>query len=1126
MKIKALKNLLKIGNWKLEITLLALLIFVFMPKAVDAALIIQAPKYIGLTNGLVGYWSFDGKDMAGAAPPHPPGKAHKRPPPNGPTRAIGKIGQGLSFDGVDDVIDAGTNITPKANGISGSAWVNMLGVADIANDDRVVMSLWTTGSTGNFNFGVGDYGLANDNRLSFTANPDDTWPNVLSTGTINLNGWQHIAFTYDGSNVRFYFNGTLDSSPVFSTSLLTTAGQRFVLGNVNLTNTDNNFQGYLDDVRVYNRALSGDEIKRLYKIGATLKINTSINNDSLTRELVGYWSFDGKDMAGVTAYDRSGNANNGTLTNGPTRAQGKIGQGLDFNAGSQKSILSTDFSSTQGSGNFYYQYFDTSYHNMTYNAADSCWTYDGNPVGAGNEYLRVCSNGVSHPGGTLGDAAVTWQAPSTQSVYYKAVLSDGDGGGGDGIVFKILNNSTELSSNTYANGFTEQTLTGSVSMTAGDQLHFRINKNANNDYDGTNLAIYVYPGGVADDYVNMGDVNALDGISHMTISAWAKPSALYPFVNVVSKSETGGGGIVILTDGSIDGCSGDSRNVIVAVAGECGYTTSNFLQAGTWGLWTMVYDGTQTGDSSRMKFYFNGVEQSLSFFGSVPATTASNAYNLRIGADSANNHISNFIGSIDDIRIYTRALSADEIKRLYKIGGTFKINTTLPSAKLSLEIPGLVGYWSFDGPDMVATSTGSAALDRSGNNKAGFLVGADGASCPGGGTKTVTTAGTFTFPTSWSGFEACVTATAEVWGGGGAGAGGTTDDSGGYSGGGGGAYAKKTSIAVSNGVTYNGKVGSAGTGSTGAGTAGGDSWFNDDGSATVCSDSGASVCAKGGKGGSGATSNGLGGEQVGNTGSIGGTINAGGNGGDGVAVDAMGAGGGGGGAGDANPGGTGVDGQNPCVAGTAGSGGSTGGGNGGAGGACGEANGVAGTAPGGGGGGAEVDDSTNHSGGAGSAGKAIISFEALAGTTGSAPKLDIGRVGQGLEFNGTNSYISVGNAGSVGTIAFWIKVASTTASQKIIDIDGTDMIETNSSSVVTATSFPVGTTVWLDGSTASATLTSGWHHVAITSSGVTASDMDIGRAASSYCGCKIDDVRIYDRALTAYEIKRLYNLGR
>src|SRR3990167_9215007 len=275
MKIKALKNLLKIGNWKLEITLLALLIFVFMPKAVDAALIIQAPKYIGLTNGLVGYWSFDGKDMAGVTAYDRSGNANNGTLTNGPTRAIGKIGQGLSFDGVNDVIDAGTNITPKVNNISGSAWVNMLGVADIANDDRVVMGLWTAGSTGNFNFGVGDYTLANDNRLQFVANPDDTWPSALSTGTINLNGWQHIAFTYDGANVRFYFNGTLDSSPAFSTSLLTTAVQRFVLGNVNLTSTDDNFQGYLDDVRIYNRALTPAEIP-LKIIIRTRKININL----------------------------------------------------------------------------------------------------------------------------------------------------------------------------------------------------------------------------------------------------------------------------------------------------------------------------------------------------------------------------------------------------------------------------------------------------------------------------------------------------------------------------------------------------------------------------------------------------------------------------------------------------------------------------------------------------------------------------------------------------------------------------------------------------------------------------------------------------------------------------------
>jgi len=268
--INSKRNAFKISNLKFGYYLgfrILILGFLLLPSAASAALIIQAPKYIGLNSGLVGYWSFDGKDMAGVTAYDRSGNANNGTLTNGPVRAIGKIGQGLSFDGVNDVIDAGTNITPKVNGISGSAWVNMLGVADIANDDRVVMALWTAGSTGNFNFVVGNYTPANDDHLLFVANLDDTWPAVQSTGTINLNGWQHIAFTYDGANVRFYFNGTLDSSPAFSTSLLTTAGQRFVLGNVNLTSTDDNFQGYLDDVRIYNRALTPAEILRLYNLG-------------------------------------------------------------------------------------------------------------------------------------------------------------------------------------------------------------------------------------------------------------------------------------------------------------------------------------------------------------------------------------------------------------------------------------------------------------------------------------------------------------------------------------------------------------------------------------------------------------------------------------------------------------------------------------------------------------------------------------------------------------------------------------------------------------------------------------------------------------------------------------------
>src|SRR3989344_9317378 len=93
--------------------LLSFLIFAFwvLPfKAAEAALIIQAPKYIGLTNGLVGYWSFDGKDMAGVTAYDRPGQGNNGTLTNGPTRAIGKIGQGLSFAGSNDSVAIGTPV--------------------------------------------------------------------------------------------------------------------------------------------------------------------------------------------------------------------------------------------------------------------------------------------------------------------------------------------------------------------------------------------------------------------------------------------------------------------------------------------------------------------------------------------------------------------------------------------------------------------------------------------------------------------------------------------------------------------------------------------------------------------------------------------------------------------------------------------------------------------------------------------------------------------------------------------------------------------------------------------------------------------------------------------------------
>ena len=113
------------------------------------------------------------------------------------------------------------------------------------------------------------------------------------------------------------------------------------------------FDGSIDDVRVYNRALTATEVAGLYQSGLA-KINSSQSPGTLSQGLVGWWTMDGADTvwssptAGVE-YDRSGNGNTGTLTN-MTRSGsptvGKIGQALKFD-GTDQLYDATDVSASE-----------------------------------------------------------------------------------------------------------------------------------------------------------------------------------------------------------------------------------------------------------------------------------------------------------------------------------------------------------------------------------------------------------------------------------------------------------------------------------------------------------------------------------------------------------------------------------------------------------------------------------------------------------------------------------------------------------------------------------------------------------------------------------------------------------
>lgn len=135
-----------------------------------------------------------------------------------------------------------------------------------------------------------------------------------------------------------------------------------------------------------------------------------------------------------------------------------------------------------------------------------------------------------------------------------------------------------------------------------------------------------------------------------------------------------------------------------------------------------------------------------------------------------------------------------------------------------------------------------------------------------------------------------------------------------------------------------------------------------------------------------------------------------------------------------------------------------------------------------------------------------------------------GKTGQGLNFDGVDEYVTAGNvSSSVKTVSFWMKTTNTT--KKIIDLNATATIET-SGGTITANNF-TSPTIYVNGAVSSTITANTWYHVAITTdTAINANAVDIGRISTGYFPGVIDDVRLYNRALSAGEITQLYNLGR
>ena len=135
-----------------------------------------------------------------------------------------------------------------------------------------------------------------------------------------------------------------------------------------------------------------------------------------------------------------------------------------------------------------------------------------------------------------------------------------------------------------------------------------------------------------------------------------------------------------------------------------------------------------------------------------------------------------------------------------------------------------------------------------------------------------------------------------------------------------------------------------------------------------------------------------------------------------------------------------------------------------------------------------------------------------------------GKYNSAIDFNGTSTYIDgFGALGNIKAVSFWIKADNLT--NYMMDLNGTQTI-TVSSGTILANNF-TSPTIYVDGGISSTLADTNWHHIAIiTDTDVNASAVVVGKVGANYFDGVLDDVRIYNYACVADEIRADYNAGK
>ena len=199
-------------------------------------------------SGCVGFWSFD--EGAGSVANDYSGNGNTGLLVNGPTWVDGVKGKALDFNLVSSyVLTSPSSILDSLSLVSIAAWIK---IKSVANGTTISKNNTVSATTP---YEIQVWG---DGRIYFNIKTVIQNYSVASS-VMPLNQWIHAVLSYDGTTLFGYINGKLVTS-LAATGVLTTNSIALRMGG--LTATTSLVQ--LDDVRIYNRALSQNEILAIY----------------------------------------------------------------------------------------------------------------------------------------------------------------------------------------------------------------------------------------------------------------------------------------------------------------------------------------------------------------------------------------------------------------------------------------------------------------------------------------------------------------------------------------------------------------------------------------------------------------------------------------------------------------------------------------------------------------------------------------------------------------------------------------------------------------------------------------------------------------------------------------------